>query len=615
MAIFDKLFSDRKPEARAPGGSAITDERISKAYQTLREYKAGKINLERRIIDSERWWKLRHWDSMTHKGNLHDIQPKSAWLFNVVMGKQADNIEAYPEPMILPREQGDEGEAEVLTDIIPLILEQNGFEATYSSGCWTKNKSGTAVYGVYWDGSKLNGLGDISIRNVDVLNLFWEPGISDIQESKHVFHVEAWDNERLKEVYPHLEEAAKGGGLGGEAGIQLAEYIYDDSVPKDNKTLVIDWYYKKRNGMRDVLHYCKLIGRTVVYASEDDPAMVDGWYIDAKYPFIFDRLFPVEGSICGYGYIDIGKSPQEQIDLLGQALIKNALFGASPRSLASRDTGINEQEYLDYTKSIVHVEGSMDDSNYKPLQTTPLGAQYIEMYQQLIEQMKYTTGNLDVINGGSISGVTAASAIAALQESAGRSSKSAIKASYRAYADMIQMVIERIRQFYNAPRVFRIIGAEGAYEYITYLNSGLRGTPIHDELSGAELGIKKSVFDIKVRAQKQTTYSRLSQNELAVQLFSMGVFNPNPALAEQALMMLEMMDFPGKDEIVKKITERQTLYVQRGFVPQAQAGYFSLPAEGMGAWEGKLGSVYGTQGEAKGVADARARTQASSQPE
>lgn len=106
---------------------------------------------------------------------------------NCILSKHADAMDCYPEPTVLPREPGDREEAGKLTRILPVILKKNGFKRTYSSAWWYKLKSGCAVYGVFWDAAKLNGLGDISIRRMDLLNLFWEPGVTDIQDSPHFF--------------------------------------------------------------------------------------------------------------------------------------------------------------------------------------------------------------------------------------------------------------------------------------------------------------------------------------------------------------------------------------------------------------------------------------------
>lgn len=105
-----------------------------------------------------------------------------------------------------------------------MILDQAGFEKTYSDHVDNKLIGGTGVYGVFWDGTACNGLGDIDIRETDVLNLFWEPGKEDIQESRDLFHTELMDNDVLLEQHPQLA-----GKLGGTGAFATAKYAYDDA--------------------------------------------------------------------------------------------------------------------------------------------------------------------------------------------------------------------------------------------------------------------------------------------------------------------------------------------------------------------------------------------------
>jgi len=74
---------------------------------------------------------------------------------------------------------------------------------------------------------------------------------------------------------------------------------------------------------------------------------------------------------------------------------------------------------------------------------------------------------------------------------------------------------------------------------------------------GLEDAMRLPVFDIEVRAQRENAYTKMSQNELALQFLQLGIFSPT--LTDQALMALDMMDFKGKDEIREKIKQQGTL--------------------------------------------------------
>ena len=528
----------------------IGREQVQKANQTLNRYKEGKANLERKIVDNEQWYKQRHWEQMRDKKS--DIQPSSAWLFNSIANKHADAMDNFPSPNILPREEGDKAEAEMLTSIVPVILDQNDFEETYSEVQNYKLKTGAGVYGVFWDKSKLNGLGDISIQKIDLINLFWESGIMDIQKSRNVFHVELMDNDSLLGAYPQLQ------GKLGSATMDVTKYIYDDKVDTTNKSLVVDWYYKKNQNGRTVLHYCKYVNDEVLFATENDPNFAErGWYDHGMYPFIIDTLFRIEGTIAGFGYIDVGKDAQAYIDRGNQAIMMNMLANAKPRHFIRNDGEVNEEEYADLTKDFIHVKGTLGQDSILPVQGKPLSNIYVEVVNNKIDELKETTGNRDISTGGTTSGVTAASAIAAMQEAGSKLSRDNNKASYRAFRKLCLMVIELIRQFYDLPRCFRIMGENGTARYVQYSNAGIQPQAQGNDF-GQDMGFRLPLFDIEVTAQKQSPYSKMSQNELALQFFGAGFFNPQ--IADQALACLDMMDFDRKHFIMQKISQNGTMY-------------------------------------------------------
>ncbi len=530
----------------------IGKEQIQKANLTLHKYKEGKTNLEAKIVDNEQWYKKRHWEQMRDKKS--DIEPSSAWLFNSIANKHADAMDNYPSPNILPREEGDKAEAEMLTSIIPVILDQNDFEETYDSVQNYKLKSGAGVYGVFWDKSKMNGLGDISIQKIDLINLFWESGTMDIQKSRNVFHVELADNDLLIGMYPQLQ------GKLGQATMDVTKYIYDDAVDTNNKSIVVDWYYKKSVQGKTVLHYCKYVNDEVLFATENDPMFAErGWYDHGSYPFVVDTLFKIEGTIAGFGYIDVGKDSQAYIDRGNQAIMQNMLSNAKPRHFIRNDGSVNEEEYADLSKDFVHVDGNLGQDSILTIQGKPLNNVYVQVVKDKIDELKETTGNRDISTGGTTSGVTAASAIAAMQEAGSKLSRDNNKASYRAFRKVINLVIELIRQFYDLPRCFRIMGENGAEKYVQYSNANIQPQFQGNDL-GMDMGYRLPLFDIEVTAQKQSPYSKMAQNELALQFFGAGFFNPQ--MADQALACLDMMDFDRKHFVMQKIAQNGGMYQQ-----------------------------------------------------
>ena len=558
-----------KKQAQAKMKPKIDSKVVSKASDILKKYKEGKASLEKKIIANEQFWKLRQWDYLTDKKGE---TPSTSWLWSCIQSRYSDAMDSYPTCNFQPRQEDDKAEAVKLSAIVPVILEQNRYEDTYSDIVWYTLKHGGSVQGVFWDGSKHNGLGDIAIRKIDFINFFWEPGITDIQESQNIFTTELVNNNLLEQRYPQCV-----GKLGGK-NITLAKYLYDDNVDTSDKSVVVDWYYHTYVDGKKTLQYVKYVNDIVLYATENEingpekvtvdpetgipitvplgePISKTGLYNHGLYPFVTMALYPIEGSICGYGITDIGRDTQIQIDQLNKAIVDNAIEGASPRYFIRNDGTINEEEFKDNSKRLVHVEGNIGDENIRPMDYRRLDGIYVNFLTQKIDELKYVTSNQDVNNGAAPNGVTSASGIAALQETSGKNARSSNKTFHRVFRDVCYMIVELMRQFYDVPRTFRINPDGMQEQFVPYDNSGLK--PQQQMTMGMDMGLRLPEFDIDVTSEKANPYKKMEINDLALSFYNAGFFNPQ--MTDQALACLNMMDFMKKDEVMRKIRENGTL--------------------------------------------------------
>ena len=556
MAIFErKKKNNVQPLPMVAEGQklAVNEETIKKWSETLRKYHDGKKQAESKIRSNEEFWRIRQWKYINGTGT--NETPSTAWLFTCIQSKLADVMDSYPTANFRARQADDKEEATRLSSIVPVIIAQNDFETTYHDVSEYTLKNGIGIYGVFWDGAKHNGIGDIAIEMVDVFNLFWEPAITDIQRSRYVFNVKLEDNSVIEQIYPqavgHLKNT-----------IELSKYLYQEGhVDFSDKSPVVDVYYHTYAGGRKLLQFAKYVGDVVLFATENEPENYpDGWYSHGQYPFVVQPLYHTEGTLFGMGLVDIGRDTQLSIDLLNEAMLKNTLMGASPRYMTPYDSGVNEDDFVDWRKPFIKVN-SVDEKNIKLIESTPLNGNYMAFLDSQIECLKYITSNQDANNGTAPSGITAASAIAALQETAGKNSRSINKNFYKTYRKVINQVIELIRQFYDVPRQFRIVPdvLGGGEEYVTYDNSRLK-LQQNLQIAGNDMGLRKPEFDIEVTAEKANPYRKMEMNELAINFYQLGFFNPQ--MADQALAALEMMDFDHKSDIVNRVQMNQTLMQQ-----------------------------------------------------
>lgn len=560
-----------QPQQSAPTEPHFTPDKVSEVLQILHEYKDGKTTVDMKATENQEWWRLRHWNVIQGKteAGKAKVEVGSAWAVNSILNKHADFMDSFPKANVLAREADDEEEAQILSKILPAIEEHTDAEQVYNTAGYDFLIDGTAITSVLWDPMAHDGMGDIKKTNVDIHNVFWQPGIEDIQQSKYFFDVSVADVNDVKLQYPDIAEKIGGGKQGF-----ITEYIHDDNINHQNDIEIINCYYKKLEMRpvlinidpqtvaqhlvpREILHMAIIIGDQCVFCSEDNPEYQDGFYKHGKYPYVFRKCFPVKDSPCGFGYLDIMKYPQRDIDKLDQAIMKNTMMKAKPRWWVKKNADINKEAFADWNEEIVEVGSGDLGSAVQQMDVDTLPAIVETHLEAKIDELKEISGNRDFSQGSTASGVTAASAIAALQEAGSKLSRDINKAMYRGSREEYYLEIELIRQFYTEPRTFRIDDGSGRYEYMDYSNVNIAPQDITTPEGTRH---KKSIFDLEVSAEKQSPFSRASQNETAKELYQMGLFAPDNATS--ALVCLDMMEFEGKEKIKQQIQQNDTFMQQ-----------------------------------------------------
>ena len=517
-----------------------------------------KKALNARIIENNRWYKQQYTEfTSSEDAKKRGRQPmaRSGYIFSAIAGKHADAMDNYPDINVLPREQADVETAAQLTDILPCVLELCDFKRTYSQNWWYKLKNGTACYGVFWNSALNGGLGDIEIKKVDLLNLAWQPGVSDLQDSKYVFYSYYMDRDAFakkygKEKLPLTDDISSVDSYGG-----VSQELLEHSV------LVVDGYYKA-NG---AVHLVKFTGNTVLEYTEGREGYENGLYEHGKYPFVLDVMYPNEDSPAGFGVIDVVKNPQAYIDKLDALIAENSLIVGKTRYFIRDNGGVNEDEFADLDNPFVHVEGSLDERNIQQIQGKALPSQIADIREAKINELKEVIGNRDFQQGGTSGGVTAASAITVLQQAGDKLSRDLIGESYMAYKRIVELCIELIRQFYDVERSFRILGEHGEQQFVQFSNAGLQEQPmgtvgnmLQNEMAVPEQTpamqyLRRPEFDVSLSVQKSNPFTKEQQNQTILQLWGAGFFNPQ--MIELSTIALELMQFEGRDELVEQLRQ------------------------------------------------------------
>ena len=582
---------------RAKKEEKSTRDLISSLDKTLDDYQQGLSGMRARLKENEDWYSSKHWPMIRNPKLEGEPEPVTAYLFNTLFNKHADFMDNFAYPNYLPNEEDDQQEAELLSKLMPAVLdkcnppEYASFKTVYSSNTWEKLKHGGACYGVLWDSDRDHGIGDLSITKVDLMNCYWLPGINNIQESPKFYIATSVANAILELQYPDIDlKKTESSNLNDS---------YRSKESKDNfqTSRVVDCYSKERvdvpldmeplaEGMEPqteskvILRYIKYIGKNLIYDSFDDPEHPEyqftGYYIDNMFPFVIDVMFEEKDSPIGFSLLDVLKSPQMYIDKLDQIILRNAARAGRVKHLVRKDLGLKVEDLVDTSVDAVEFEGSLNENNYKQYQPKNLAAFVYNHRATKIDEIKDIGTTMDFNRGDAGAGITAASAIALLQEAGNKTSRDMLDTTYEAKKKIFAMCVERIRQFYTIPKSIRLEtgNPEKPYEIVPFSNEGLQDQTMETE--DGMVFTRRPYFDIKVVPEKKTPYSQVAHNEMAKELFQYGFFNPQMATA--ATVAMEMMKFEGKEAVLKKIQQNDVMFQQ---FQQMQMGLQQLQQENL----------------------------------
>lgn len=486
-------------------------------YNDTREYRD-------KCKSNENFWQAQHWKGIK-KQETGEPQPVTPVIFSTLENMLADIMDNYPSPVILGEEKNDENTAQKLAKYLAYVLKRRGYKKIYRDKCREMLKKGMSIQEVFWDTSIYGGLGDVNIKNVDIDNFLWDDSVCDLQMGracfKYSFYPKRWFEDRYPEAVGEFKPETY--SREGVRSTDCEEYM------------LIEYWYKTYDPDigRECVHMARLAGHTLLEASERE--FPHGIYSHGKYPFIVERMYPIGGKITGLSIIDIFKNLQIYADKLDQIIVKNALMSGKVKLLVNRNADVDENALCDWNTEVVRAD-RIDDMSVRWFQPSPLNPAVMVHYNNKLAAIKEESGQNLFNRGESGKGITAASAIMALQEAGSKRSRLIIDDLYDGFEEMVRMVIDVICENYTESRMFRIDGEDG------YLS----GAELLKEQYGG--GQRIIDFDIRVHVEKQAPYRTLYQNELALELLKSGILMPDEAL--------EMMEFEGKEQAVVAVKQR-----------------------------------------------------------
>ena len=506
------------------------DTNLQSIYTLFDEYRSAYGPEWQRLERCERIYRGDHWHDVPET-DAGEPRPVTPVIQSTIENVRADLMDQYPQAVITADSPEYAEAAELLSAVIGENHTRMGYAREYAKLTHDLLVGGYMVQEVGFDPNLNGGMGGAFLRQVDPRSIMFDPLCADIGDSRAGFkfaaHPRAWFAQR----YPDKERDMDSDSL-------LLKPVRDSllSVSDGDSIMLIECWqreYDPETGSFAV-HMKKMAGGVLLEDSRT--AKPEGCYRHGQYPFVITSLYPRRGSCLGFGLVDMFENQQLYSDKLDQIVLKNALMASHNKLLVTGASGFDVDDLRDWSKE-VHRGENLNGVTW--FATAPLPGYILDYIRAMRNGIKEESGANDFSRGMASGGVTAASAIAALQEMSSKRSRMAARSIHDAFEQAVRQEIEIEREFCIFPRSVKTKGGRGAF-------TGKELVKISD--LGNELPLE---FIVSVKVQRENRFSVAAHNELMLTMLKAGMITPDVAL--------EMMNFDGKEQVqslmAKKLEE------------------------------------------------------------
>lgn len=504
-----------------------------RAYGLFREFRSAYTGEWQRLSNCERMYRGDHWHDVPVR-DPNEPRPVTPVIQSTVENIGAELMDRIPEAVIAPETPEDAQIARVLEAVIRQNHDAACYAREYRRLVHDLLVSGYCVQEVGFDPQAAGGLGAAFIRHVDARSILFDPAATDLQDGRAVFKIGLRTRDYMEQHFP--EHAA----FLTDDAFRATDAAEDDVLLCDRRDtlLFIEYWWREYDADtgRYRVHMAQLCAGRVLRDSRDTKP--EGYFAHGMYPFVLTPLFPRRGSCLGLGYVDMFETQQRYADKLDQIVLKNALMASHNKLLVTEASGFDVDDLRDWSKD-VHRGESLSGVTW--FSTPALPGYLVDYIQSIRESIKQESGANDFSRGQATAGVTAASAIAALQEMSNKRARTASRLLHEAFRDAVRMEIEVEREFSLFTR--RVTVELGGRRVPCTFESAM----LLREAPGRVL--LPVEFYVSVKAQQETRSTAMSQNELAMQMLQAGIIRPEQAAS--------LMVFDGKEQVLKELQEQR----------------------------------------------------------
>ncbi len=591
------------------------EKAIKLAENLYKKAKQARSSYDDRWLDYYRIFRGRQWKDQRPAYRHAEV---INLVFRAIQSEVPIVMDTRPKLEFVPTEPGDLELAQILNDVLDSDWNDGNWLFKLTEIVYDSRFYGTGFGSLKYDPDASQGAGRIVFESEDPFCAFPDPHARNVNEKANYFTwAEAEPVDKLKREYPdakpylkpdlidlsaydrknwseNMTTRAAGDSRTYTQGssqydldskdecLKIQTYIHDlECIEEEIKEL------NKETGEETSSYIQKLKypnGRKIVIAN--DVLLEDGplEYDDKKFPYLRLVNYVLPHEFWGISEIEQLESPQKIFNkLISFALDVLTLMG-NPIWIVDTSSGVDTDNLFNRPGLVVEKEPGSEVRREEGVQLQPYVLQMIDNLKMWFDDV---SGSNDASRGARPEGITAASAITALQDAQQTRVRQKMRNLDAFLQDMGKMYASRVFQYYDAPRVFRVTGLDNSTNYFKFhidrvpKVDPVTGEPTDETVAVAKIrtfqmgddgryyeGEEKALqlqgeFDVRVTSGSGLPFEKSRIESQSMNLFDRGIID-----AEEVLKNIK---YPNTEAVLKRMAEKAAAQAAAQMDPAMQA--------------------------------------------
>lgn len=466
--------------------------------------------------------------------------------FNNCVADQMDNV---MEAVMTPETPELQEMVDDINDIVKYIYDRNEYLAYHRMRVQDYLCTGTHVCEISWDEDASDGKGDISIDRVPIENFLWDPAEDDIQNGranmKVSWHPLSWYREHFPENGKYVTASEE------NTNLAVGEKTNQERIAADEeKAMLIEYWWREYDASKKKykINLARVAGGALLETFKDV-------YAHGLYPFVLDVHTEIEGLPVGEGLVMQLAPMMRYINRYAKYMDANIRASAKQKYMVNRSANLDMDALTNWDDEVV-VGDKIDDASLRAFPVPQLSGYALNQMVQMQTDLKQDSGQNQFARGETAGGVTAASAIASLQEAGGKQTRMRTETLKRGFKRITEQILWLISQHYDEGRIMMITGKDNVTREVDVSPSRIMGKKRGEGI------LPPPPYTVRVNVQRMNPATVAAQNQLFIDIYKMsaeaGNYFPLSAL-------IRMLQVDGKEKILPIVVavEQQTAMMQQ----------------------------------------------------